>query len=209
MVGYRGTGTKQTHVASFRAALFGAHAPEHGLLLPEAAPPVAVPLLREASWLRRATAVMQAWVAGEVAQDAVASLCRNAFHFQVPVRPLGDDVFLAELFHGPTAAFKDVGAQFMANAMELLRDRQRPLTVLVATSGDTGSAVAHAFSGTDARVVLLYPAGRVSPLQELQLTAVPENAFSVCVDGTFDDCQSMVRSVLADTDTVRELGLVS
>jgi threonine synthase len=98
-----------------------------------------------------------------------------------------------ELFHGPSAAFKDFGARFMARAAAVLREPEAPLTVLVATSGDTGAAVARAFTGLSrTRVVLLYPAGRVSPLQELQLTAVPEEVTSFRVEGTFDDCQAMV-----------------
>jgi threonine synthase len=152
---------------------------------------------------------MQAWLEGEIAPDVVATLCRRAFAFPLPVLPLDDTTWIAELFHGPTAAFKDFGARFMAQAMAALRDPERPLTILVATSGDTGSAVAQAFSSLDARVVLLYPQSRVSPFQELQLTAVPENCISIRVDGTFDDCQAMAKAMFADTRLVAQLGLTS
>src|SRR5262245_49462713 len=209
MVGYRSAGSKRNHVASFREALFFGPAPDGGLLVPEAVPQVTIPVLHEATWLVRATAVMQSWLAGEVAAETVATLCRRAFDFPVPVRRLDEDTWLVELFHGPTGAFKDFGARFMAQAMGALRDPSRRLTVLVATSGDTGSAVAQAFSGVDANVVLLYPAGRVSPEQELQLTALPENAFSLCGEAPFDDCQTMVRAAFADAALTSELGLAS
>ncbi len=209
MAGYRSTASKQTHVASFRDALFVGQSPDGGLLVPESVPQLALAHLRGAAWPERATSVLQAWLAGDVAPEVVAALCARAFDFPVPVRSLGADTWVAELFHGPTAAFKDFAARFMAQAMAALRPTEEPFTVLVATSGDTGSAVAQAFSGTSARVVLLYPAGRVSPLQELQLTAVPENAFSLCVDGTFDDCQAMVRAAFSDGRASAELGLTS
>jgi len=209
MVGYRSTATKRTHVPSFREALFLGQAPDGGLLVPEAVPQLAIPLLRESTWLRRATGVMQAWLAGELAPELVARLCHGALDLPVPVRRVDPNTWIAELFHGPTGAFKDFGARFLAHAMTALRDADRRVTVLVATSGDTGSAVANAFSGLDARVVLLYPAGRVSALQELQLTAVPENAFSIRVEGTFDDCQALVRAAFSDVRLVADLGLTS
>ena len=123
------------------------------------------------------------------AEEAAALLLRHL-----------DGVSILELFHGPTLAFKDFGARFLARTFGyLLRQRGDHATILVATSGDTGSAVAQAFAGlAAARVVLLYPAGRVSPLQELQLTAVPENVVSLRVEGTFDDCQAMVKRAFAD-----------
>lgn len=209
MVGYRSTATKRTHVPSFREALFLGQAPDGGLLVPEAVPQLAIPLLREATWLRRAAGVMQAWLAGEIAPEMVARLCHGALDLPVPVRQAGPATQVLELFHGPTGAFKDFGARFLAHAMTALREPGRRLTVLVATSGDTGSAVANAFSGLDARVVLLYPAGRVSALQELQLTAVPENVFSIQVEGTFDDCQALVRAAFADARLAAGLGLTS
>src|SRR5262249_53998177 len=209
MVGYRSAGSKRTHVASFREALFFGPAPDGGLLVPEAVPQVTIPVLHDATWLVRATAVMQSWLAGEIAPETVAALCRRAFDFPVPVRRLGDDTWLAELFPRPTRAVQGFRRRFIAPGLGALRAPSRRLTVLVATSGDTGSAVAQAFSGVDANVVLLYPAGRVSPEQELQLTALPENAFSLCVEGTFDDCQTMVRAAFADAALTSELGLAS
>jgi len=209
MTTYRSTGSKRARVLAFRDAIFQGQAPDGGLLMPESIPPLALSPLRDATWARRAAAVMQAWLDGEIAPPAVATLCRRAFDFPLPVRRLDASTWIVELFHGPTAAFKDFGARFMAQAMAVLRDPDRPLTILVATSGDTGSAVAHAFSNLDARVVLLFPAGRVSPFQELQLTAVPENCISVRVDGTFDDCQAMAKSMFADVTLGSTLGLTS
>jgi threonine synthase len=209
MPAYRSTGAKRVRVESFRDALFQGQAGDGGLLLPESIPRLDLPPLIESTWMPRAIAVLQAWLGGELAPEIVASLCRHAFAFPVPVRRLDPSTWIAELFHGPTAAFKDFGARFMAHAMAELRDPDRALTILVATSGDTGSAVAQAFSNLDARVVLLYPAGRVSPIQELQLTAVPENCFSLRVEGTFDDCQAMIKAVFADESLVAALGLTS
>ena len=209
MASYRSTGPKHVRVSSFRDAVFQGQAADGGLLIPESIPQLAIAPLRTAPWSRRAAAVMQAWLDGEIAPAAVTSLCRRAFDFPLPVHPLDDTTWIAELFHGPTAAFKDFGARFMAQTMAALRDPERPLTILVATSGDTGSAVAQAFSSLDARVVLLYPQGRVSPFQELQLTAVPENCISVRVEGTFDDCQAMAKAMFADMRLSAQLGLTS
>src|SRR5262245_16174324 len=209
MPAYRSTGAKHVRVETFVDALFQGQAADGGLLLPESIPQLDLAPLIESTWMPRAIAVLQAWLDGELAPEIVASLCRRAFAFPVPVRRLDANTWIAELFHGPTAAFKDFGARFMALAMAELRDPDRPLTILVATSGDTGSAVAHAFSSLDARVVLLYPAGRVSEIQELQLTAVPENCFSLRVEGTFDDCQAMVKAVFADEPLAAGLGLTT
>lgn len=210
MIAYRSTGPKASRIESFRDALFRGQAPDGGLLLPEAVPALDRPPLRGLQFPGRASAILHAWLEGELAPEIVARLCLRAYDFPVPVVPLEEATFLVELFHGPTAAFKDFGARFLALAMAALREPDQPLTVLVATSGDTGSAVAHAFSDIEsARVVLLYPAGGVSPIQELQLTAVPENVMSLRIDGTFDDCQAMVKAMLADARTSARLGLVA
>ena len=210
LIGYRSTASKSARVEGFRAALFAGQPADGGLFLPERVPALDLARLRSGTFSEHAAAALEPWFEDEIAPPLVAELCRAVFDFPVPVVPLEPDVFLLELFHGPSAAFKDFGARFMARAAAALREPEAPLTVLVATSGDTGAAVARAFTGlARTRVVLLYPAGRVSPLQELQLTAVPEEVTSFRVEGTFDDCQAMVRTALANGELVAKLGLVA
>jgi threonine synthase len=138
--------------------------------------------------------------------DQLGSICAEALNFSVPLRPLeaaANDLSVLELFHGPTAAFKDVGARFLAYVMERAlpnyADDDRPLTILVATSGDTGGAVAAAFHRrSGVRVAVLYPRGQVSPRQQHQLTCWGDNVRAYEVDGSFDDCQAMVKAAFAD-----------
>ena len=127
------------------------------------------------------------------------------------LRRLDDGLFLLELFHGPTCAFKDFGAQFLASCMEeLLRGERRRIQILVATSGDTGSAVAHAFHGRQGiDVVILYPSGRVSELQEKQLTTLGGNVHALEVEGSFDDCQRLVKEAFRDPRLASALRRVS
>ncbi len=136
----------------------------------------------------------------------------SALDFPIPLVPLAPDLLVLELFHGPTLAFKDVGARTMARWLAAVAGTAdpRPLTVLVATSGDTGGAVAHAFhevAGT--RVVVLYPRGRVSPVQEAQFATLGGNVTAVAVEGAFDDCQRMVKEAFADAALARGLRLTS
>ncbi|MCE7901867.1 MAG: threonine synthase [Gammaproteobacteria bacterium PRO9] len=150
---------------------------------------------------------LEPFFGGTTLHDRLGQLCRAAFSFPIPLRPLEVDpgvLKVLELFHGPTAAFKDVGARFLAHAMEqIIADGQvtaGPVTVLVATSGDTGGAVAAAFHrrpGT--RVVVLFPDGRVSPRQQHQLTCWGDNVTSLAVRGGFDDCQRLVKAAFADS----------
>ncbi len=210
MLGWFSTGSRHVRVGSFREALYLGQAPDGGLLVPDRVPRLDVAALARATFVERATSALASWLAGELSGEVVSGLCASSFDFPVPVVRLDGNTSLLELFHGPTAAFKDFGARFLARALEALHEPHAPLTIVVATSGDTGGAVAHAAANLgSARVVLLYPAGRVSPLQELQLTAVPENVLSFRVEGTFDDCQAMVRAALADGDLVGRLGLVA
>lgn len=146
--------------------------------------------------------------------DSVDAICADAFNFPAPVMPLDrhpGPVSVLELFHGPTCAFKDFGARFLAAALERIRDARGPkLTVLVATSGDTGGAVAAAFHGRHwVEIVLLYPRGLVSPRQAHQLSCWGGNVRTFAVDGTFDDCQRMVKQAFADTALMNARALSS
>jgi threonine synthase len=150
------------------------------------------------------------------ADDALAphlpAICAEAFNFAAPLQALATpDDFVLELFHGPTAAFKDFGARFLAACMRRLpRTTQQPLTILVATSGDTGAAVAAAFAGVaDFRVVILYPDGRVSPRQAHQLGCFGGNVAALRVAGSFDDCQRLVKQAFADAELRARLPLSS
>ncbi len=175
-------------------------APDGGLYVPEALP--APRQLQAGATLADTTAQLLApFFAGDALEAELPAICAEALDFPVPLLPLatpGDNVL--ELFHGPTAAFKDVGARFLAACLaRIRRGAQQPLTILVATSGDTGAAVAAAFHGQPGlRVVVLYPDGRVSPRQAHQLGCFGGNVSALRVAGSFDDCQALVKQALND-----------
>jgi threonine synthase len=156
-----------------------------------------------------------AWVASGLLGDGLGGallgdVARAALDFPIPLVEVEPGVHVLELFHGPTAAFKDVGARFMACLMSVLQPLERPRTVLVATSGDTGSAVAHAFHGmSDYRIVVLFPAGGISERQRKQMTTLGGNVTAVAVDGTFDDCQRLAKDAFADDALRDSAGLTS
>lgn len=177
-------------------------APDGGLYVPERLPRVDPSKFDpDADLATIATALLEPLFAGDPLADALPDICRHAFDFATPLHalPFGNSALL-ELFHGPTAAFKDVGARFLAACMRHLRaGSEAPLTILVATSGDTGAAVAAAFHRVPGlRVVIVYPDGRVSPRQAHQLGCFGDNVRSFRVAGSFDDCQRMVKHALGD-----------
>lgn len=197
----------------FGEALLQGLAPDGGLYLPEEIVRLDAPTLasfREASLAEIAFRVAGPYV-DDLASSELERICRDAFDFDVPLVPLEDGISILELFHGPTLAFKDVGARFMARLMSAyLRDTGETRTVLVATSGDTGGAVAQAFHRVPAtRVGVLYPRGRVSPVQEKQFTTLGDNVAAFAVDGAFDDCQRIVKEAFADRELREQLNLTS
>src|SRR4029079_17702517 len=136
----------------------------------------------------------------EISPSAMRALVRDALDFPIPLVQVTDNIWALELFHGPTMAFKDVGARTQARLLHHFTDGT-PLTILVATSGDTGSAVAQAFHRVpDSRVVVLYPEGQVSDVQEAQMASLGDNITALAVRGTFDDCQRLVKQAFADDD---------
>lgn len=137
---------------------------------------------------------------GAVPDDALRNIVEDAINFEVPLVPLDENIYSLELFHGPTYAFKDFGARFMSRLMAYFIDnKQEEVNILVATSGDTGSAVAHGFLGVPGiHVTILYPSGKVSDMQEKQFTTLGSNITALEVDGTFDDCQKMVKQAFND-----------
>jgi threonine synthase len=150
------------------------------------------------------------WVCPEIPEGVLDELVHAAYPFSAPLVEVGDRLVL-ELFHGPTAAFKDFGARFMARAFSYLRrGEDRPLKILVATSGDTGGAVADGFFGVEGiSVTVLYPRGRVSPLQERQIAGLGGNISALAVEGSFDDCQALVKAAFGDRDLRKGLELSS
>jgi len=192
---------------SFQQALLTGLAPDGGLFVPDS-----IPALDPADWQEpdrfsaMALRVLSRWLKDEVPHDRLRAILDDAFSFPTPLVPLNgggwDGVFVLELFHGPTLSFKDFGARAMARWMAFfLKDRAETLTILVATSGDTGSAVADGFAGQQQiQVVLLYPKGQVSEVQERQLIAVRPGVQTYAVAGTFDDCQRMVKAAFLDDE---------
>lgn len=158
--------------------------------------------------------LLRPFTAGSSLESKLGRICHSALDFPVPLRPVEAGLSVLEMFHGPTAAFKDVGARFLAEAMSRIiqdgRFARAPITILVATSGDTGGAVASAFHRrAGIRVVVLFPAGRVSARQQHQLTCWGDNVVSLAVRGEFDDCQRLAKEVFADTNLARQHNLCS
>lgn len=181
-------------------AIAGGIAPDGGLYVPQAMPTVSSPP-RDGYLAGTAAHMLQPFFAGDPLEDELPAICAEAFAHPAPRRELRvDGAHLLELFHGPTAAFKDFGARFLAACLSRLRrDSDRPLTILVATSGDTGAAVGAAFHDVPGvRVAILYPDNRVSPRQAHQLGSFGGNVRALRVEGSFDDCQRLVKAALGD-----------
>jgi threonine synthase len=194
----------------FIDALFAGTAPDGGLYFPDRFDPLPQALLqslRSADILEIATEVGTHLLKGEITRDDMSALVRDALDFEIPLVQVSERVWALELFHGPTLAFKDVGTRVQARLLHHFTDGT-PLTMLVATSGDTGSAVAQAFHGVpDTRVVVLYPQGKVSDVQEAQMASLGGNVTAVSVQGTFDDCQRLVKEAFADDELRKHVWL--
>ena len=184
----------------FSDAVIEGLAPDRGLYFPESLPQLPPSLWRSENMLEPwelGAQMLSPFAAPELTQAQLETMLREVLNFPLPLHQLDEHSFILELFHGPTAAFKDVGARFLARALHLLTDRR--LTVLVATSGDTGSAVAQGFLNVpNIDVVILYPSGRISHIQEQQLTTVGHNVSALEVRGSFDECQAMVKAAFLD-----------
>jgi threonine synthase len=197
--------------ATFRQAVLAGLAPGGGLWMPASLPAFEDwPDLLAMDWSGRCAVLMERLLAGEIERDALVHAVRSAFDFPVPLVPVRPGVFALELFHGPSLAFKDFGARFFAAVLDLVREPGRPVTILTATSGDTGAAVAQAFwRRPGVRAVVLYPRGRVSGLQERQFATLGDNVTALAVAGSFDDCQALVKAAFADADLATRHGLTS
>ncbi len=196
---------KECPEVSFREAVFRGIAPDRGLYFPVHIPGFAPGFLESDSELdpvEIGLACMRPYVGGEISPTRLESILQQVLEFPFPVVRLSEQIATLELFHGPTLAFKDVGARFMARCLGAFTESEsKSLTVLVATSGDTGGAVADGFLGVDGvEVVILYPRGKVSDIQQRQLTTHGQNITALEVEGTFDDCQDMVKTAFVDED---------
>lgn len=202
----------QTAPTSLSEAIAAGLAPDGGLYVPESLPRLTLDDFDGKTSLPDiAACLLRPFFAGDALAAELDAICAEAFGFPAPMRALGDGTLLLELFHGPTAAFKDFGARFLAACLMRVRGRaDKPLTIIVATSGDTGAAVGGAFLGQpNLRVVILYPDGRVSPRQAHQLGAFGGNVRALRVAGSFDDCQALVKRALNDAPLHARLPLSS
>ncbi|WP_298439420.1 threonine synthase [uncultured Ferrimonas sp.] len=194
---------------SFRQAVLQGLGQQQGLFMPDRLPQLAVESLWSLPFVERSQRILAALLADELGQAQVERLVAQAFTFELPLVPAGDGQYCLELFHGPTLAFKDFGARFLAQCLNAFAGEQRQ-TILTATSGDTGAAVADAFYGLDnIDVVVLYPAGGISELQEKMFCTLGDNIHTLAVAGSFDDCQQLVKQAFSDAELKAEFGLTS
>jgi len=198
---------------AYRDALFESMAVDGGLYTPrrlDPIPPSTLASFRGANFGAIAKTLARHLLGDEFNNETLDEIVEDALDFPIPLTDLEEGILVLELFHGPTLAFKDVGARFMARTMNACNRADEQLTVLVATSGDTGSAVADAFLGLEnTRIVVLFPDGQVSALQERQFTTLGENVRALAVQGTFDDCQKLAKTAFADGDLRRRVPLTS
>jgi len=199
---------------SFKEAVFTGLAPDGGLYNPTSVPNLSDiygGFYQETPFLSMAEKMTAGLFEEELDREGAQRICRRAFSFSPRVTRVNDSISMLELYHGPSCAFKDFGASFLASSMEeFLQEENQQAVILTATSGDTGSAVARAFYGKkNIEVVILYPSGRVSPLQEKQLTTLGGNIAALEVQGNFDDCQRMVKEAFVDEKLNSRLTLTS
>ena len=201
---YYSTNNKNLRVP-FQEAVFNSLPADRGLYMPEKVPALDayfIQHLAQYSLQEIAYNVAKALIGADIPEGDLRNIVEDAIDFDAPVRPLDGGLAVLELFHGPSLAFKDFGARFMSRVMAYFStEKDRVLDVLVATSGDTGGAVALGFLGVPGtRVTILFPKGKVSPIQELQLTTNGQNIRAIEIDGTFDDCQALVKEAFNDDE---------
>ena len=205
---------KPSEKTDFRTATIRGLGSDKGLFFPERIP------IRPPEWIRDienltdeeiAYQVMFPYVGDSIPEVQLRQILRETIDFEIPLKQISGKISTLELFHGPTLAFKDVGARFMSRCLGyFMKEEKRPVTVLVATSGDTGGAVANGFLGVEGvDVVILYPSGKVSTVQELQLTTPGKNIRTLEIKGSFDDCQALVKQAFSDADLNEKLFLTS
>ncbi len=184
---------------------------QQGLFFPAQLPQLGdIDALLAMDFVSRSSKILSAFIGEELSCETVTQMVDSAFQFPAPIKHVKDGVYALELFHGPTLAFKDFGGRFMAQSLAAVTETDGNITILTATSGDTGAAVAHAFYGMDnIQVVILYPKGKISPLQEKLFCTLGKNITTVAVNGTFDDCQALVKQAFDDAELRDDIGLNS
>ena len=207
---------KNSPNVDFRTAAITGQAPDKGLYFPSNIPKFTAAQIERFKTLDKASLafeVMKPYVGGCIDDTSLKEICAQTINFDFPLVPITENILSLELFHGPTLAFKDVGARFMSRCLGYFSNEKKankPTTVLVATSGDTGGAVANGFLGVEGvNVIILYPKGKVSPIQELQLTTCGQNITALEVEGSFDDCQAIVKEAFMDFDLNEQYNLTS
>jgi threonine synthase len=210
---YYSTNNKSV-TASFKEATIQGQAPDKGLYYPSQIPSLSKDFINGIEKISReeiALKVIEPYVGGSIPENELQRIVSETIAFDFPLVPITESISTLELFHGPTLAFKDVGARFMSRCLGyFVKNENKKVTVLVATSGDTGGAVANGFYDVEGvNVVILYPSGKVSSTQEVQLTTLGKNITALEVDGSFDDCQQMVKNAFADEDLRKKVFLTS
>jgi threonine synthase len=199
--------TPFTGNVSFKEALLTGQAPDEGLFVPDSIPQLSMDdiiALRDKPYWQAALLVSQAFLSNEFPQDVLERIVKDAYTYPVPLEAVYPRAFVLRLDQGPTASFKDFAARMMARLMSHCRPEGERLNILVATSGDTGSAVGEAYKGVHGiDVTILYPAGEVSLMQKKQLDTIGGNVQAICVEGKFDDCQNLVKEAFADAELAR------
>ncbi|TGC09146.1 threonine synthase [Methanolobus halotolerans] len=203
----------QAEEVSFETALIEGLAPDRGLYMPKALPYFSeeeLTSMKDKPYPEIAFQVLKKILAGEIDEESLKEITYDAYDYEVPLEKVDDITYIMRLDRGPTASFKDFAARMMARLMQYyLKKENRQLTILTATSGDTGSAVAHAFYGLDnIRVIVLFPQGEVSERQRKQMTTLGKNITALSIGGKFDDCQAMVKQAFADEE-LKHLNLSS
>jgi threonine synthase len=204
----------KNETSNFKNAVIKGLAPDKGLYFPAHITPLPESFFKNIeNYTNEAIAfeVLQQFIVPEIPEAILKKIIRETLSFEFPIVTINDHISTLELFHGPTMAFKDVGARFMARCLGYFnQENTNEVTVLVATSGDTGGAVAHGFLGVKGvNVVILYPSGKVSAIQEKQLTTLGQNITAIEVDGAFDDCQDMVKRAFLDKELTQHMQLTS
>ncbi len=202
---------RKAPLADFKTATINGQPSDKGLYFPESIPRVNWEELRKKSREDIAFSVIKPYVANEIDDETLFRICGETVDFDFPLVKISENISALELFHGSTLAFKDVGARFMSRCLRYFtRESEVKTVVLVATSGDTGGAVANGFYDVEGvEVIILYPKNKVSKIQELQLTTPGKNINAIEVDGTFDECQALAKQALADEEIKREIFITS
>lgn len=201
-------------IADFKEATINGQAPDKGLYFPQEIPKINSSLIDNIENISNqeiAFEVIKPYVGEAIPENILQKIVEETVSFPIPLVQVSERIAALELYHGPTLAFKDIGARFMSRCLgHFVQESNKKVTVLVATSGDTGGAVANGFYGVDGvEVVILYPSGKVSTVQEKQLTTLGKNITALEVDGNFDDCQQMVKDIFNDAEVRQKLFLTS